>query len=103
VLTEGEQKCHFCQKTVPQDQGQIKNEEFYCIPCASKLKCQQCQQWYDQELGKIDDQEGVWFCNKCWRKWEKSQHKTWTQQDPDRYMSNKMRKIEKDWLKGGSW
>jgi len=102
-LPQGQKKCTFCQKLFPEANGQIKNEQFYCIPCANKVRCDQCRKWFDSNLGKLDDQEGTWFCFKCWTKWEHSQRKYWTQRDPDKYMSSKMRKLEKDWSKGGSW
>jgi len=100
---EGQKKCTFCQKLLDEADGKVKNDQFYCIPCARKVKCPQCSQWFDEESGKIDDQEGVWFCFKCWSKWERTQDKFWTQRDPERYMSSKMKKIEKNWAKGGGW
>jgi len=99
----GQKKCTFCQKVIPEESGQMKNDQFYCVLCANKVRCDQCQKWFDSSLGKLDDQEGTWFCFKCWKKWEHTQQRYWTQRDPSHYMSGKMKKLEKDWSKGGSW
>jgi len=66
-----------------------------------KLQCDECQRWVPVDYGKKDEQYGGWYCSLCWEKFNKKQSIEYRSEDPELYLSAKMKhyekKLNKDW------